>query len=107
MHRHSTGLVFTVLAAALFGTLGIFGKSAVTLDVSVTTLLVGRFVIATMILWGFLCFNREHSLPRGRVVGLELGLGVVYGIMSSRTSRSSRGSRPTSPPCCCSRIRCK
>lgn len=82
MHRQHTGLVFTVLAAALFGTLGIFGKSAVAVDLSVTTLLVGRFLLATAILWGVLLLTGDDRSPPGRVVGLELGLGVIYGVMS-------------------------
>jgi drug/metabolite transporter (DMT)-like permease len=82
MHRQTTGLAFTVLAAALFGTLGIFGKSAAAVDLSVTTLLVGRFLIATAVLWGVLLLTGDYRPLPGRVVGLELGLGVTYGVMS-------------------------
>ena len=82
MHRQTVGLLFTVLAAALFGTLGIFGKSAVTMELPLTTLLAGRFVIATALLWGVLFLKRDSTRLRGRVIGLELGLGVVYGSMT-------------------------
>jgi drug/metabolite transporter (DMT)-like permease len=82
MDRQTTGLVFTVLAAALFGTLGIFGKGAATTELSVTTLLAGRFVAATAVLWGVLSFRSGSSRLPGRVAGLELGLGLTYGIMS-------------------------
>lgn len=82
MDQRTTGLLFTVLAAALFGTLGIFGKGAVAVDLSVRTLLAGLFLGATLLLWGVLCYTGGATrLPR-HVVGLELGLGVAYAVMS-------------------------
>lgn len=83
MHQRSLGLVLTVLAAALFGTLGIFGKGAVTIDLSVTTLLASRFVVAAVILWGLLLLTSRSALLPTRVVGLEIGLGVVYRFVCS------------------------
>lgn len=82
MRDQTIGLLFTASAAVLFGTLGIFGRSAVGLDVSVTTLLTSRCVLATAVFWCVLVLqDRVTGLPR-RIVGLELGLGAVYGIMS-------------------------
>ena len=82
MHQRTTGLLFTVLAAALFGTLGIFGKQAVAVDLPVTTLLAGRFLVATCLLWGVLLADGGGTRPPWRVVGLELCIGGVYAVMS-------------------------
>lgn len=82
MHQRTIGLLLTVLAAALFGTLGIFGKQAVAVDLSMTTLLTGRFLVATLLLWGVLLYDDGATRLPGRVLGLELGLGVVYAVMS-------------------------
>lgn len=81
MHRRTTGVVFTVLAAALFGTLGVFGKSAAAAGLSVTTLLVARFAIAAVLLCGLVSLGGV-DLPRRDALGPGLGLGVVYGVMS-------------------------
>ncbi len=82
MRRRTVGLLLVALAAMLFGTLGIFGKLAVRIDLSVTTLLAARFVAAGGIIWGVLVLRgRDWSLP-ARTVGLEIGLGVAYGVMS-------------------------
>ena len=82
MHQRTVGLLFTVLAAALFGTLGIFGKQAVAADLSVTTLLAGRFLVATLLLWSILLAGGGATRPPWRVLGAELGLGLVYAVMS-------------------------
>lgn len=82
MNQQTIGLLLTVLAAALFGTLGIFGKGAVAVDLSVTTLLTVRFLVATVLLWGLLLYRGTVPRLPGRVVALELGLGVVYAVMS-------------------------
>lgn len=82
MRQRSVGLGLTALGAALFGTLGVFGKAAATLEMSMATLLAVRFVAATAILWALLATRgRVDRLP-GRTATVEVGLGVVYGIMS-------------------------
>jgi hypothetical protein len=80
MRRHTLGLVLTALAAALFGTLGVFGKGAAAVDLSVTTLLTSRFVIATAVIWGVAIVGGRVESPR--VAGPSVGLGVVYAAMS-------------------------
>jgi drug/metabolite transporter (DMT)-like permease len=82
MHEQHTGFVRTVLGAVLFGTLGIFGKGAITVDLSISTLLTWRFVTVTVVVWGVLLYKGQASLLPERTVVLELGLGAVYGIMS-------------------------
>ena len=82
MHRRTLGLLLVVLGAALFGTLGIFGRVAPEVGLSVTGLLAPRFLVATATLWGYLWVTGRIEWVRGRALAVELGLGVVYGIMS-------------------------
>lgn len=82
MRQRNVGLLFVVLGAALFGTLGIFGKAATTVELSMATLLGIRFVAATAILWGLLALSGRTTLLGGRVLVIEVGIGVVYGVMS-------------------------
>lgn len=82
VHRETVGLVFVFLGAALFGTLGVFGEAATLVGLSTATLLGVRFVAATAVLWGYLAWRGRLRVLRSRLLGLELGLGVVYGVMS-------------------------
>ena len=80
-HQH-LGLVLTVAGAALFGTLGIFGKVAPTVDLSTATLLGARFAGATVIFWVLLAVSGHGRLRSARLMAAEFGLGAVYGVMS-------------------------
>ncbi|MFB6243910.1 MAG: DMT family transporter [Halobaculum sp.] len=82
MRERTVGLLFTVIGAALFGTLGIFGEAAASVGLSTATLLSYRFVGATVIFWGLSVFRGGIPVLRGRTLAAELGLGVVYGVMS-------------------------
>ncbi|MEF8780711.1 MAG: EamA family transporter [Haloferacaceae archaeon] len=82
MRQRSTGLVLVLLGAALFGTLGVFGRAATLSGMSMATLLGLRFVAATGILLGYLLVRNRFRVLGGRLLGAELGLGVVYGVMS-------------------------
>ena len=82
MRDRTLGLLYVFSAAVLFGTLGIFGKLAVAIDLSVTTLLATRFVAASAIVWAVLFLQgRSGALP-ARTVAVEIGLGLAYGVMS-------------------------
>lgn len=76
------GVGLTVAGAALFGTLGIFGKAAPAAGLSTATLLTARFAGATAILWGLLAASGHARIGSRRLAGTEVGLGVVYGTMS-------------------------
>jgi drug/metabolite transporter (DMT)-like permease len=80
-HQH-IGLVLTVAGAALFGTLGIFGKVAPAVELSTSTLLGVRFAAATVIFWVLLAVSGHGRVRSLRVFAAEIGLGVVYGVMS-------------------------
>jgi drug/metabolite transporter (DMT)-like permease len=82
MNSRTVGIVLVVLAAALFGTLGIFGRVAAGLELSMATLLGLRFVAATAVLWAVVWVRGRPSRLDARTVGIEIGLGCAYGVMS-------------------------
>lgn len=71
-----TGLVLVFLSAVGFGTLGIFGIYAQHTALSIPTVLVFRFVFATILVWAFLAWRGRLTLLRGRTLLIALGLGV-------------------------------
>jgi drug/metabolite transporter (DMT)-like permease len=82
MQQRTLGFVFVVLAATLFGSLGIFGRVATTIDMTMASLLIPRFVAATAILWGYVLATRELDSVDRQLFSREIGLGIVYGAMS-------------------------
>ena len=77
-----TGVALVVAGAALFGTLGIFGELARTAELSTATLLAARFLAASAILWASLVHRGVPIRLGRRMLVAELGLGLVYGLMS-------------------------
>jgi drug/metabolite transporter (DMT)-like permease len=77
------GAAFVLASAVAFGVMPIFGKEAFAAGVSVTTLLVIRFAIASSVLWGGIAARRAVPRVPVRVVlhGLALG-GVGYAVQS-------------------------
>jgi drug/metabolite transporter (DMT)-like permease len=104
MERRASGVLLVFLSAVGFGTLGIFGRVTVSAELALPTLLLFRFVFAAAIVWALLRvrarrrkrereqeegWGREWNFgtgPRdglgGRLLLVELGLGVVYGGMT-------------------------
>ena len=82
MRHHHLGLALTIAGAALFGTLGIFGKVAPAADLSTATLLGARFAAATVVFWLLLAASAHGRIRSRRLFVAEFGLGVVYGVMS-------------------------
>jgi drug/metabolite transporter (DMT)-like permease len=81
--RESTiGAVLVLGAATGFGTIGIFGKLAVAIDLDLATLLPVRFMIATLVVVA-LAINRSWAFPRSERDWLTtLALGVTYTAMT-------------------------
>jgi drug/metabolite transporter (DMT)-like permease len=80
--KTGTGVALVVAGAALFGTLGVFGELARAAELSTATLLGARFLAASAILWAYLV-HRGVPIRLGRqTLAAELGLGLVYGLMS-------------------------
>ncbi|WP_122091304.1 DMT family transporter [Halalkalicoccus subterraneus] len=71
-----TGLMLVFLSAVGFGTLGIFGIYAQRADLSIPTVLVFRFLFATIVVWGFLAWRDRLTLLHGRALLIALGLGA-------------------------------
>lgn len=81
MDRVGTALV--LVSAVGFGTLGILGKLTDAAELSIPTVLVFRFLFATVIVWLLLGVRGELRLLRGRslLFGLALG-GLGYAAQS-------------------------
>lgn len=71
-----TGLMLVFLSAVGFGTLGIFGIYAQRADLSIPTVLVFRFLFATIVVWAFLAWRGRLALLHGRALLIALGLGA-------------------------------
>ncbi|WP_336345971.1 DMT family transporter [Halalkalicoccus ordinarius] len=70
------GLVLVFISAIGFGTLGIFGIYAQRANLSIPTVLVFRFVFATIVVWAFLAWRGRLTLLQGRALLIALGLGA-------------------------------
>ncbi|ELZ85111.1 hypothetical protein C453_11035 [Haloferax elongans ATCC BAA-1513] len=73
--RLGTGLV--LVSAVGFGTLGIFGKLAAAAGLSIPTILSFRFLLATVLVWGWLGVRGELTPLSGRSLVVGLGLGSL------------------------------
>ena len=78
---HGIGLM--VVSATSFGTLGIFGKMAMSAGLPIATVLAFRFGLASLVLWaGLSALGRLRRLHgRNLLYGLLLG-GVFYAVQS-------------------------
>ncbi len=82
MEESTRGVLMVFAAAAGFGTIGIFGEVAASIDLALSTLLPVRFALATVAVCG-VAVGRGWSLPAARRDRLAaLGLGVVYTLMT-------------------------
>lgn len=82
MRESTTGALLVLGAAAGFGTLGIFGRVAVAIDLRLATLLPARFVLATLAV-ACLALVRGWAFPRSRRDWVTtLALGAVYTAMT-------------------------
>lgn len=75
--QQTLGILQITLASFLFGFLGIFGKMAFRLDITLGELLSSRFILASLILWIFLLL---FKFPLVRVSKQQLLLCFLLGI---------------------------
>jgi drug/metabolite transporter (DMT)-like permease len=74
------GLILCLIAAGGFSTIVILAKLAYAAHIHITSLLVGRFVLSSVILWVIIVGMRETLPPwPSAVAGLLLG-AVGYGL---------------------------
>ncbi len=78
--RLGTGLV--LLAAAGFGTIGIFGKVGFEAGLNNPTILTFRFLIAGALLLAFLAVTGRGEVITGRPLYVAIGLGLAYAVLS-------------------------
>jgi drug/metabolite transporter (DMT)-like permease len=71
------GAAFVLVSACAFGVMPIFGKEAFNAGVTVTTLLVIRFAIASPVLWAGAWLRGSLPRVRGGVLARGLALGGV------------------------------
>jgi drug/metabolite transporter (DMT)-like permease len=74
--NRALGITYIIISAASFGTLAIFGRYAYAAGLDTFTLLFLRFTFAALIMAGLLLVKRE-GLPRGRPLGLLIGMGAI------------------------------
>ncbi|HSQ39327.1 MAG TPA: EamA family transporter, partial [Anaerolineales bacterium] len=74
--RRLTGILLIAISAASFGTLAIFGRFLYADGLDTFTMLFLRFTIAASIMTVILLLRRE-PFPRGRVLGLLIGMGAL------------------------------
>lgn len=72
-----------LLAAAGFGTLGIFGKLAFDAGLNTPTLLTYRFILATALLLGFLAVTGRGEVISGQAISVAVSLGVAYTLLAA------------------------
>jgi drug/metabolite transporter (DMT)-like permease len=81
MEESTEGTLMVFAAAAGFGTIGVFGEVAASIDLALSTMLPVRFALATVVV-AAVALARDWSLPGGRTLASTLGLGVVYTLMT-------------------------
>ena len=74
--KRITGILLTILSAASFGTLAIFGRYAYAAGMDTFTVLFLRFSIAAGLM-AVLLVARGESLPRGQVLLQLIGMGAL------------------------------
>ncbi|SNR54266.1 DMT family transporter [Halorubrum vacuolatum] len=77
------GIVFVLVSAVGFGTLGIFGIYAQRVGLSIPTVLTYRFLVGAAIVWIVLAASDRFRPLRGRTLGVAFALGAFgYATMS-------------------------
>lgn len=96
MNKFYLGSGLVILSAACFGIMPLLALSAYAGGVSVSTLLFWRFVLATLVFFGYLLIIRKQiSLTRGNVFSLFLLGGVLYTLQSSTYFTSVKFIQPS------------
>ncbi|WP_436343186.1 DMT family transporter [Natronorubrum sp. FCH18a] len=83
MNERTVGIAYVLASAVGFGAVGIFGTLASDLGLSIPTVLVFRFLIATVVLWLLLGLRGRARPLTGRTFGWAIVLGIAgFGGMS-------------------------
>jgi drug/metabolite transporter (DMT)-like permease len=76
MRRLPSGIFFCLAAASGFSTIGILAKLAYAAHVNVVTLLAGRFLLTSLILWLIVIATRQ-PIPSSRALAAGFNLGLI------------------------------
>lgn len=83
MDDRTVGITYVLASATGFGAVGVFGTLASDTGLSIPTVLVFRFVVASTLLWALLAARDRLRLLSGRSLAWAIVLGAVgYGGMS-------------------------
>ena len=82
MTRDQLGLIYALIAATGMGIVPIFAKVAYSLGATPMTMLVIRFGLASIILWGYLYWQKEIERVEGKKFFSFALLGILFGISS-------------------------
>lgn len=82
MTRDRLGTIYALIAATGMGIVPIFAKVAYSLGATPMTMLVIRFGLASIILWGYLYWQKEIERVEGKKFFSFALLGVLFGISS-------------------------
>lgn len=82
MRESTVGGFLVLVAAAGFGTLAIFGKFAEAEGLSRPTLLLFRFLIGAVVVWGGLLVRGDSVAIEGRPLRATVVLGVLYAFLT-------------------------
>lgn len=77
-HSRTFGTLCILGSALCYGSMGIFARVAYGAGVDVPTLLLLRFSLAAVLLWGLMLAGR-FPLPRGRGLALLVAMGAIGG----------------------------
>lgn len=72
------GVVLMVVSGTTFGTLGVLGKLASEVGLSIPTVLAYRFLFGSLIFWTMLTIGGDLRLLRGRPLAMAFGIGAGF-----------------------------
>ena len=73
---HLVGTLYTLASALCFGSMAIFARMAYASGVDIPTLLLLRFSVASILMWGIL-FSKRMKLPKGRGMVMLVAMGAI------------------------------
>lgn len=82
MNTRPRSVLLVFVASVCFGTLGIFGEFAPSIGISISTLLLFRFGLATVVIWVGLFTVGKFPVLAPRRAAIAIGLGFLYGLMT-------------------------
>lgn len=84
MDRNKLGIIILIISAISFGTLGIWGKLAYSVNLTPIQLLSLRFTFSSIILWivSFLFFRDKLKVSKKQIKFLFLQGGILYSLTS-------------------------